>query len=161
MNILRTFKLLVLVSLMATITSATLHWTAANYVTDDWKTLLEWDGDGGLIEETPDEFPSSWPARILFIVGVLAAVGLVLFTLVFQIGLLFFWRFARAGFLVMTALWLALTPFLGLSVTLPLEDMLYYLATLCDGAVLAMAYVSPVRDQFYRVHAIPSQIGNG
>ena len=147
------FRVLLLVSLIATVTATALHYAASSHVSADWKTLLQWDGDGGLVDRVPDEFPSAWSARVLLIVGLIVALGFALFTLVTQIGMLFFWRFARPGFLVVTVVWIALTPFFGLSVTLPLEGMLYYLATLCDGAALAMAYFSPLSERFYGVRA--------
>lgn len=153
MNTQKLFRVLLLVSLVATVMAITLHHTASGRVSDDWKTLLQWDGDGGLVDRVPDTFPSSWGARILLIAGLLVAIGFVVFTLVTQIGMILFWRFARPGFLITTALWIGLSPFLGLSVTLPLEGALYYLATLCDGAALAMAYFSPLSERFYGVRA--------
>ncbi len=153
MNLQKPFRALLLVSLVATIVATALHFAASSHVSADWKTLLEWDGDGGLIDKVPDEFPSAWGARVLLIVGLIVAIGFALFTLVAQIGMLFFWRFARPGFLVVTVVWIALTPFFGLSVMLPLEGMLYYTATLCDGAALAMAYFSPLSERFYGVRA--------
>jgi len=151
MNFQKPFRALLLVSLVAMIVAAVLGATASNYVSADWKTLLEWDGNGGLIDRIPDEFPSEWGARVLLIVGVIVAIGFGLFTLVAQIGMFFFWRFARPGFLVVTVVWIAMIPFFGLSVTLPLEGMLYYAATLCDGAALAMAYFSPLSERFIGV----------
>lgn len=153
MNMQKLFRALLLVSLFATVMALTLHLTASSRVSEDWKTLLQWDGDAGLVDRVPDTLPSSWGARILLIAGFLVAIAFVVLTLLTQIGMMLFWRFARPGFLITTALSLVLSPFLGLSVTLPLEGAMYYLATLCDGAVLAMAYFSPLSERFYGVRA--------
>ncbi len=153
MNAQKLFRVLLLVSLIATVTAPTLHYAASSRVSADWKTLLQWDGDGGLVDRVPDEFPSAWGARILLVAGLTVALGFALFALVTQIGMFFFWRVARPGFLVVTVVSIALTPLFGLSVTLPLEGMLYDVATLCDGAALAMAYCSPLSERFYGVRA--------
>ncbi len=143
---LRTFRILVLASLLSTIGGIAVQFSAVEQVSHDWKTLLEWHGDGGLFERLPDEVSESSGGLVL---GVF--VAFVAFALVAQIGMLFFWPFARLGFLVTTLIWTAMLPMMGLSVMLPIEGMLYGIATLCDGASLAMAYFSPISSRFSRV----------
>ena len=76
---------------------------------------------------------------VLFFLWIVASLGLVHFD-----------SWARTLFLGMTT-WSILAPvFYGIRVTAPLEIMLGGLITTLGGAILAIAYLSPVRDRFSR-----------
>jgi len=64
------------------------------------------------------------------------------------IGLWQFNRHARLGFLLLTATSVALTALGGVAVQLPFEEVLEYAVALMDGAILAMAYFSPLKGRF-------------
>lgn len=148
MNTQTLFRALVLASLFTSIAAMVVDYTAPNHASSDWKAVLEWDGDGGFHEHVPDELPTSWIARILLGTSIFIAIAFTLFIFVSQIGLLFFWKFSRPGFLVGSVFWLALNPFGGLYVAIPLEATLYQFVGLCEGAILAMAYFSPLSERF-------------
>ena len=63
-------------------------------------------------------------------------------------GLLSFHRIARLLFLLLTIGSVLMTLFWGYRVTSPLEAPFYYLETLVDGVILALAYYSPVSRRF-------------
>lgn len=153
MNAITLYRVFLLVPIFTGIAVTILHYAAPGYVSEDWRALLQWDGNGGLFDQLPSERPSRLTERIVVVVSVVASAGFVLFALAVQIGMLFYWRFARPASLAVTMIVVALTPFLGVSVTLPLENMLYDVGALCDGAALAMAYSSPISERFNKVQS--------
>ena len=71
-----------------------------------------------------------------------------LFAIAVYIGMFLFWRFARFGFVCLTALSVVLVPFDGLVVMAPVEASLLQLALIIDGVIVAMAYLPPIGGQF-------------
>jgi hypothetical protein len=68
--------------------------------------------------------------------------------LIASIGLFFFQSWARNFFLVLTVLALVLTPFGGFAVKGPLAIFFAELTTVLDGAILALAFLSPLSSAF-------------
>ena len=68
--------------------------------------------------------------------------------LVASLGLIFFQNWARHFFLFLYVLGIALTPLGGFSVQGPLENVFGQMTAVLDGAILAMAYLSPLADGF-------------
>jgi hypothetical protein len=84
-----------------------------------------------------------------------AMVVIIIFTLISLladfvgwIGMLFFWRPARWIFLVSQCMFLAVTLFFGPSVSHSITDTLEVAGSIVTGAILAMAFFSPVRERF-------------
>lgn len=73
--------------------------------------------------------------------------------LALSIGLFFFIRLARVGFLVMTVLFSIINFFNGFSIMPPLDLGISNIVTLADGAILTMAYLTPVANNFRRKEA--------
>jgi len=71
--------------------------------------------------------------------------------LVASLGLFFFQNWARHLFLTLYVLCIVLVPFSGFSGQGALESFLGELTTVLDGAILAMAYLSPLADGFKHV----------
>ncbi len=108
------------------------------YVSEDWKTLLEWHGNGSRLD---DLVANRW---LLFGVGVPVAALFI----AAQIGMFFFWRFARPVYAGLTIAFVLLAPLFGISVLLPMEAALGELSFIADGAVIALSYSHPVRSYF-------------
>ena len=70
------------------------------------------------------------------------------FTVAVQVGMFWFWRFARTGYVLLVALFLVAIPFDGLVVMTPIEAALYDIALILDGAVITMAYLQPIASYF-------------
>ncbi len=68
--------------------------------------------------------------------------------LIASIGLFFFQNWARYLFLCLYVLVIVLAPFSGFSVKGPLEGFFSELITVLDGAILAMAFLSPLAAGF-------------
>ena len=110
-------------------------------IPEDWATLLQWHGNGGISEQITENIPESyWARAILLLVG----FGFLAFTIAVLIGMFLFWRFARFGFVCLTALSVVLVPFDGLVVMAPIEAALFQLALILDGVIVAMAYLPPI-----------------
>ena len=105
---------------------------------EDWKTLLEWNGNGSIIDELLE---NRW---LLFGVG----IPLVILAIATQIGMFLFWRFARPVYAALTAVFVLLTSFWGISVLLPVEAALGELSLLVEGAVIALSYSQPFSSYF-------------
>jgi len=69
--------------------------------------------------------------------------------LVAAVGLLLFRKTARTLFLVLVVATTALSPLFGVSVETAGGATLIAIANMADGAVLALAYFSPVKNEFY------------
>ena len=131
------FRCLVAISLASALASFAVTQFPGN-VPEDWKTLLEWHGTGSVIDEL---VANRW---LLFGVG----IPLVVLFAAAQIGMFFFWRFARPGYAGLTALFVLLGPFFGISVLLPVEAALWELSFITDGAVIALSYSHPFSSYF-------------
>ena len=132
-----TFRCLLIVSLLSALASFAVV-QFPGQVPADWKTLLEWHGDGGMIYES---LSNRW---LLFGVG----IPLVIAFFYSVIGMFFFWRFARPVYAGLTVALLLLTPFFGISVLLPIETALAELSLLVDGAIIALSYSHPFSSYF-------------
>lgn len=139
------FRLLVALTLLGAIAGALAATFPVN-IGDDWRTVAEWSGNGGIYERLGSfELPGHAIARAALI-GVL--VIFVLFLLSVYVGLFLFWRFARFVNLLLTALFLVIAPWAGLVVLLPLEAGFYDFTMLCEGAVIALSYAPPIKGYF-------------
>lgn len=107
---------------------------ASEYLYDQ-ETLggLQWAGWGSKINLT---------GPIPYIIGLLYLVA--------SFGLLAFRAWARTMFLVLTIFTTFSAPFLGLSVQGGYDAMVEYIVSLCDGAILALAYLSSLASEFKR-----------
>ena len=114
-------------------------------ISEEWKPLLQWHGNGGITEHLVENIPENYWTRAVLL---LFAIGFLVFTIAVLIGMFLFWRFARFGFVCLTALSVVLVPFDGLVVMAPVEAALFQLALILDGVVVAMAYLPPIRGQF-------------
>jgi hypothetical protein len=139
------FRVLVVAAPVLAVLGVVANHFGAAHVSQDWRDILAWSGDGAWI---PD--PSSiWQTqRMLAISVVFLYVIVVIAALVAQVGLFLFWRFARPLAVVLTVLGEALVLGFGLSVFLPLEQVFYDLCLLSEGAILALAYFSPLHARF-------------
>lgn len=67
-----------------------------------------------------------------------------------SVGLLLFLSWGRWLFVAVAAIALASVPFSGVSVGAPLDNAVGYVATLLDGAILALAFSSPLSEAMHR-----------
>lgn len=120
-------------------------------VSEEWRTVLEWHANGGFWDHL-FEFDSS--PSVAQVAGI---AGLFLLTLVFlvaHVGLFFFWRWARTVYAVSCGLMLLSTPWGGLAVQLPWEETFFNLSMICEGAIIAFAYTSPISSFFESVKSL-------
>ena len=117
-------------------------------MSEDWQTLLLWHGNDGLVDRFFTDLPESTWIRVAWIIilGCLLAYAFAVL-----VGLFFFRRFARFGFVLICAFTLALVPFDGLVVMTPLEAAVVQLTLVLDGVIVAMTYLPPIRGEFERI----------
>jgi hypothetical protein len=112
-------------------------------ISADWKTVLEWHGDGDLLYNI--SIPESlWGRALMIAICIAILVALIVST----VGMFLFWRFARSWYLVLTVVLLLSLPFSGLTVYLPLQEFFNQIALMFEGAAIAMAYFSPIKSHF-------------
>jgi hypothetical protein len=92
---------------------------------------LEWDGYGAWL---PLPGSISW---LLFILNLAVAFGLWTFS-----------KHARLVFTMLTGFYIILSLLGGVCVQTSLESFLCYFGNLADGAILVLAYTSPLREKF-------------
>ena len=114
-------------------------------MSEDWTTLVQWHGNGGISEQISGSLPENYWLRAVLLI---LAVGFLAFAIAVYIGMFLFWHFARFGFVCLTALSVVLVPFDGLVVMAPVEASLLQLALIIDGVIVAMAYLPPIGGQF-------------
>jgi len=147
MNAKTVFRLLLVAILLGAIASALIASFPGN-ISEDWRTISEWNGSGGFYERL-DSF--TLPTHIVARVAVITALVLLLMLLLsVYVGLFLFWRFARITNLLLTVLLVLVAPWAGLVILLPVEAAVYDFTMLCEGAVVALSYTSPIKDYFER-----------
>ncbi len=114
-------------------------------ISEEWTTLLQWHGNSGISEQLAENIPENYWVRVVLL---LFAIGYLAFVIAVLVGMFLFWRFARFGFVCLTALCVAFVPFDGLVVMTPVEAALFQLALILDGVIVAMSYLPPIRGQF-------------
>jgi hypothetical protein len=127
----RLFQRLVLVSL---ITLGLGYWEMSwghHFLSSESRTLLEWDGYHQAL---------AVPHKVVYLEFILFAVSLL--------GLYWFLRSARILYLCLAAAFLLQMLLGGMRVSTPLGAFIAHVGMLADGAVLVMAFTSPLKERF-------------
>ena len=119
------------------------------YLSEDWRNILAWNGDGGW---APSDFAEGLTSASAIGWGILIITFVVVLFAV-QVGLFCFRRWARTGFVALTLLLVVTVPFLGLSIYLPLDAAITELISISDGLIIALAYFSPLRREFAKARS--------
>ena len=144
------FRVLVVLPPLLAVASLTYHCLAEPGLSEDWRAILAWNGDGGWLPSDSEE-PLTFASTIAWLV---VGISLVIALLAVQVGLFFFRAWARTANLVLTVVFLITVPFSGLSISLPLEAACYEAVSIADGFLLALAYFSPLRRQFAKKRSV-------
>lgn len=104
----------------------------SDYLTDIEYRAASYSGYGSLLPIQHPLYYGTW-----FALSLIAALGLFLMK-----------NWARHLYLVLSILGLASVPFSGFVIQPPLDTLFSSANQLLDGAVLAMAYLSPLADNF-------------
>ena len=145
MTLVSAFRVIVIVGLLSGLYSGFAEYIYRPALTEDFAAFLEWDGFGRVLD--PVALVQERPIA-LSITVVIALSLLVIATVVGPIAMLWFSHLGRTVTLVSTTIFVVLGPFFGVSAVLPIEGTAGYLATLCEGASLAIAYYSPLSKRF-------------
>jgi len=97
--------------------------------------LLSWNGYGGVIDAN---------GPIPYVIG-LAYV-------IVSLGLIYYKNWARFAFLLLTCFSVVSAPFWGMQIQTGYEFVLTYLVALGDGAILVIAYLTNVSNEFNFAH---------
>lgn len=103
-----------------------------HYLTDLEHRVVGYSGYGAVLPVQHPIYSAGW-----FALWLIATVGLVLFQ-----------NWARHLYLVLALLGPVLAPFSGFIIQPPLDTLFSSANLLLDGAVLALAYLSPLADNF-------------
>jgi hypothetical protein len=131
MNVKTLFRVSVIVGAATYVAYWFLPYTYS-YLDTSTGSLLSYGGHGAIFVG-PDLFHEA-----IFVAWLVAAAGLLLFR-----------KLARSLFLILAVVTTALSPLYGLSVETAGGTALVSIANMADGVVLALAYFSPVKDEFY------------
>jgi len=144
MNAFTFFRLSVVGSVVLSLVAVVYSFAAEGTFSQDWRDLMEWNGDGGIFPDDLEEATVwTWIAW-----GALLVLAFV--SLVNQVLLFFYWGPSRLIYLISCIVIYPTTLAFGLSILTPVESMLYELAAFLSGATLALAYYSPVAGHFTR-----------
>lgn len=131
MNHLRAFRFSIIGSLVCYLIWFMLPYADAALYSEATMYLLREDGYLSIVT-----LPAAFAFTLLFVWIALAR------------GMWVFYIRARTAYLGMVIFTTLLTPFEGFRVQSPMEAICLDLALMFDGAVLALAYFSPVKDEF-------------
>lgn len=129
MSRIRIFQFLVIISAIFYLAWYLLPYTPRN-LPPHIRDLLDWGGYGSI----------AFTQHPLFYFSMGAA------KLVSTFGLFLFLYWGRWLFFAMVAISLAMVPFSGMAVAPPLDSFVGSLAALTDGAILALAFFSPIAE---------------
>ena len=68
--------------------------------------------------------------------------------LILSVGLFYYNKFSRKGFVLFYIVETVLQFFYGMQISTPYEGVLFTLIGLADGAIIAMAYLTSISDRF-------------
>jgi hypothetical protein len=150
MSLVTKFRLIIVVGLFCLFFTGITEFFYRPYVTEEMKAFLEWEGYGNVLKDALVEaLPEGTRiARVAVGTVMILVLGLMLIILFVQIAMLWFSRLGRTLSLISAGLWVLLGPFAGVSASLPIENAAGYLAAICEGGALAMAYFSPLSERF-------------
>jgi len=138
------FRVVVLVSTGLYSVGYWLPYVDVGQFSPKWDALLYHDGSGALIT-----FPI-WAEFVIYAVTV--SVSALLY---------FFIPFGRRAFVLLVLANLAAACFLGARVTTPVDEVIWNVVTMSDGALLAMLYLTPLARRFEPDAAQPSVAADG
>jgi glucan phosphoethanolaminetransferase (alkaline phosphatase superfamily) len=138
------FRTLVVVVPLLAIAALNYSYLAVPSLSDDWQTLLQWNGDGGWVPEDFSDQQTMTPAIIWAVIFGALVIAIILI----QAGLFLFKSWARTANLIVTVLSILCVPFLGLAVYLPIEATLLELAAMAHYFIISLSYFSPLRREF-------------
>ena len=134
------FRCLIILSIVGNMGAMFYHGGVLASASQELREILELNGHADFFEDQ---------AGSRFYDHLILGHNLVLcFGFLSQILMAFYLRFARAAYSLFCICFIAITPFLGLAVELPLENALYLLGWCSGGASLAMAYLPPINERF-------------
>lgn len=134
MNNVRLFQVLVVSSTAVYVVWFLLPYLSGHLSEDEYR-LAEFNGYGAILPVQNVLYYGAWFG----------------FWLISALGLFFFQNWGRHLFLVLCVLGPALAPFSGFSVQAPIDALFSTANLLLDGAILAMAYLSPLSKSFKAV----------
>ena len=127
----RIFTILILTALaLQAITFVIPYYWGLIYTNEEME-LLAWHGYGAQLDVYG---PSLY---------ILSAVYVLVY-----IGLIFYKAWAKPSFLLITIISIAITPFMGITINEPINNILGYTLSLIDGAILTMLYLTSVSNEF-------------
>ena len=131
MNRLRTFQILVVAATVCYVVWFFLPFWS-NYLTDIEHRVASHTGYGALLPIDHPLYHGTW-----FALSLIAALGLI-----------FIQNWARHLYLALSILGLVSAPFSGFVIQPPLDTLFSSASLLLDGAILAIAYLSPLAASF-------------
>ena len=125
------FRTIIVLSLTLQIIWFFLPFVWGYYNNEDQLNLLSWAGYDSMID----------------INGPIPYIILAAF-IISSIGLFFFKMWARTFYLVLILFSVISTPIWGFTVAPPIDNVLGYIISLSDGAILAIAYLTKIGSKF-------------
>lgn len=127
----KTFQLIIIASLVLQAVWLILPFSWEYIYHGDQLELLSWNTYGAFINT------SGIAPYLMFAVYIISSAGL--FTLK---------KWGRVLFLCLTVFSIIGTPIWGISVSPPLDSSIGYIVSLCDGAILTIAYLTHLATEF-------------
>ena len=140
----RLFRSLVVASTLAYVLWFCMPFFSVHIFDSETLDALSWAGFGAIVD-----LGNLAPYMFLIAYGIIA------------VGLIYFQRWARTGFLILTVVAFILAPLSGLNVQTGIDSALSYFITLADGAILAIAFLTSMSDEFNQPYNKQRNTGSG
>ena len=118
-------------------------------LSEEWRTLLEWNGHGGILDHMRYNLPQDAAERVALMALLVSTLAYVVAV---QIGIFLFRPFARVGYVLIAGGFALFAAFDGLYVATPLQSAIHSFALVIDGAIIAASYLQPIASYFDRPH---------
>ena len=138
-QLVKLFRTLAVISAISYLLFVFSPWLVGTQLTPETEDILSWSGYGAILP---------LPDKVFWL--------LVLIWTMTTIGLCQFQPHARWLFAALTGFSLVLTLLGGMSTLTAWQNFLGSITTLLDGAVLALAYFSPLKERFHGSANLPS-----
>lgn len=120
---------------------------------EDWARTIEWSSDGDLVS-----YFVNTDSPLAGLIWLPLIVPPILLLLTAEVGLLFFWKWARPTFLCMNVFLLFCNLIAGIAITRPTEGLFESLSVLLTGAIITLSYLPPISDRFSDSPELPLRL---
>lgn len=144
MSLVLFYRTLIIVDILLVALYGFLSGPLTAHHSENWQTLLEWDGNGSILDGLEHSEPT-----LIALVATFSVIVVLLLALVWNtIGIFLFWPSSRWLYLALSLIAYLSIPIWGITVITPWALLASELGTYIAGILLALMFFSPLATRF-------------